>query len=429
MNFNVVAPLAFTSALSITVSLYYHSDIQSYGEVLLSKREQIQNVNTLPLPVIMKKKVHILLQPVATEIEVWLKKFHSFLYRQAGTNHVNLYQKLSWTPLGTINYKRTAENFILSGSLSDIQAFALASTCGNVDHIFRLWPIVKSKINMDALAQIGVESNSIIMSSVQHWVSYFIYQPVWGDLEKKEWEKQSLRDTNAVGTAEFFIQKIEPQMRKLTVASIIPFQFERLRSPSYNVNMFLFLMSQLDEASVRGLLFQNRMRMMNYCLKKWPLQQFLKPLTELLCYDFYDMIMFECLFTLATKIGLSLHPDMYRDIWKTLCFKMPHNMLEAYFVRQIIPEYLSRLFMPYKTEYVITHLFKEPEDALIRFQRKIRFDVSAVVLNILFCDNLHEVVKDIFLQQFPKEVIDDFDKEYAMYTKVYTDEYNDQQYV
>lgn len=220
MNFNVVPPLAFTSALSVTISLYYHADIQTYGERALSLPEAIAKVHTLGLPDIVKDEIFGLLQPIAKEIVLWLREFYILLYDRIETNYVNLYQKLSWKPLGTIDYKKTGENCILSGYLSDVQAFVLACSCGNVDHIYRLWPIVRSKIQKEILAQKGLNYNY----TTELWVMYLTNQLADNGRNRDEEVKFMLKmavDKSAIGTVEFFIQRLNSQLKKATISELV----------------------------------------------------------------------------------------------------------------------------------------------------------------------------------------------------------------
>lgn len=418
MNFNVVPPLTFTSALSVTVSLYYNADIQTYKERALSLPKAIAKVHALSIPDVVKDEIFGLLQPIAKEIVIWLREFHNLLYDRIETNYVNLYQKLSWKPLGTIDYQKTGENCILSGSLSDVQAFVLACSCGEVGHIFRLWPIVRSKIQKEISAQKSLSHKY----TTELWVMYLKNQLAANVRHRDEEAKFMLKnavDKCAIGTAEFFMQRLNPQLKKTTISELV---VRKLRVFWYqcDVNIVLLLLSQLDDESIKELFISIPVDILHYFLE-WPLQQFFIPLTEML-WDVFPFTHLHVFFDIIRdKVLYSLQPWMYKDIHKALWLKIPVDEQAIFFDREIVRSFLNELFNPYTTEYAISQLYKEQKDALNKFRNKLLSNVSSVTNILLGKNNLHEVVKDFLQQHIPKEdLIEDFDRLYAIHTRVYT---------
>lgn len=427
MSFNVVPKLSFTSALSVSASIYFNKPLLVHGALSVNSVEASENVDLLPIPGNLKKEILCMIVPVGEEIALWLKEFRNNL-----AGHSELNRLICWTPLGTIDYGRTATNCALSGKFLDIECFILVCNGSDPELIHQLWPVVKTRV-LEQVAKKGLVIEDI-SKRVQFWslfwAAYLTDQ--MGEFKRLNRLEPFADDEynlfqlavryDNVGAARYFLGKIKNKCGLNRLILGLARECILLDRREFIPSIFLFLVSHLNEEQVKELLNYRKKECLIHFLK-WPLPRFLLPMSEFVWSDFHFETDLEMLLQMVLlKIMQTPVPVVFENIFKGLWSKTPPCHQLEFFSGHTL-NILYNLFNHCPLENVVRVLVQGNSNAYQKFLQEFIPNASFVI-SMSVEENKFKAFLNIFLQIFRREdLVISFESVYAKYTQVYIDAY------
>ncbi|GBN34075.1 hypothetical protein AVEN_164256-1 [Araneus ventricosus] len=436
MDFNSPASLGFYSSVKIAATLFCRQDLLylEQKQLHLVGWVQVQDsvtqlVRCLLLPKNIEESVQELIQPVGDQIRRWLSK-RAFVARCK----VDLYNKFSWTSHGMIDYRKTAENLIVSQQLDLCAKFTLACLDA-VDH-YAIFVTRDSYV-----AKMLVESNSIPVcrtdSKAEHECFLMIRhlmaeRPEVGlmllgsrGLEAGFYESAVKKTASNGNTSltRYFITKIDPHKKASLVRKLV-LNILKSNNRFLNLDTLLFLLSQMDIRQINELFIENTEIVLLRFLE-WPLQRHFTKLANKLWNAMSPATFNSILQAIAQHIiqhcSISTNPFGYRDIFRNFWLSSPAEYRRACMNELIIP-ILSSLFRSHGYLNAVLNLFRDES-----YHEKLEtlfFSKAYAVLEILSNENKAKAFESIIQRYFsPNDIPLDFAEKYSEFTHKYLERY------